>query len=170
MKRTRCQAKTQAPFSLMAKRRLSKSKRTDMARPITTAILAVILGICILEMPLPASAGSVTLMLTPHGESADLIQQGLRIYSAIEEQKNKKRKRKNHAHVDQQGRDNAAALSQKGVDNNGVIVQRGRDHAATVAQEGEHNAFGLFQFGYNTSLDVVQAGHGQVGLVLQGGW
>lgn len=141
-----------------------------MSRAITTAILAAILGVCTLEVPTPASAGSITLMLTPNGESADLIQQGLRIYSAIEEQKNKKKKRKNHAHVDQKGRDNAATLSQKGVDNYGVIVQRGHDHEATVSQEGEHNAFGLFQFGHDTNLDVVQAGRGQVGIVLQGGW
>jgi hypothetical protein len=142
-----------------------------MSRPITTVILAAMLGVCTLELPMPASAGSVTLMLTPHGESANLIQQGLRIYSAIEEQKHKKKKnRKNHANFDQKGRDNAAALSQKGIDNNGVIVQRGHDHAATVAQDGEHNAFGLFQFGHDTNLDVVQAGRGQVGLVLQGGW
>ena len=56
------------------------------------------------------------------------------------------------------------------MENYGLIVQRGRDHTATVAQEGEHNAFGLFQFGRHTNLDVMQAGHGQVGLVLQGGW
>jgi hypothetical protein len=120
-------------------------------------------------LPAPASAGGVTVMLTPDGDSADIIQQGLRIYSMVKEQKAKKKK-KNHAHVEQEGRDNAAALSQKGVDNYGVIVQRGHDHAATVSQEGEHNAFGLFQFGHNTNLDVVQAGRGQVGLVLQGGW
>ena len=136
-----------------------------MSRPITTVILAAMLGVCTFELPMPASAGSVTLMLTPHGESANLI------YSAIEEQKHKKKKnRKNHAHVDQKGRDNAAALSQKDIDNNGVIVQRGHDHAATVAQDGEHNSFGLFQFGHDTNFDVVQAGRGQVGLVLQGGW
>src|SRR4051812_4904730 len=115
-----------------------------MSRTVTTAILAALLGVCTLEVPTAASAGSATLMLTPNGESADLIQQGLRIYSAIEEQKNKKKKkRKNHAHVDQKGRDNAAALSQKGIDNHGVIVQRGHDHAATVGQDGEHNALGL---------------------------
>jgi hypothetical protein len=90
-----------------------------------------------------------------------------RSHWGAEEQKKKK---KNHAHVDQKGRDNAAALSQKGRDNNGVIVQRGHHHAATVAQDGEHNAFGLFQFGHDTKLDVVQAGDRQVGLVLQGGW
>ena len=141
-----------------------------MARPVTPAILAAMIGLCTLEVPTPASAGSVTLMLTPNGESADLIQQGLRIYSAIEEQKNKKKKRKNHAHVDQTGRDNAAALSQKGRDNHGLILQRGRDHNATVVQEGDDNALGLFQFGRKTSVDVVQVGRGQVGLVLQGGW
>jgi hypothetical protein len=140
-----------------------------MIRALTIITLAAILGA--LGLPAPASAGGVTVMLTPDGESADIIQQGLRIYSMVKEQKEKKKKKKkNHAHVDQKGGDNAAALSQKGVDNYGVIVQRGHDHAATVAQEGEHNAFGLFQFGHNTNLDVVQTGRGQVGLVLQGGW
>jgi hypothetical protein len=131
-----------------------------MSRPSATVILVATLVACTLHVPTPASAGNVTLMLTPNGESADLIQQGLRIYSAIEEQKKQKRKRKNHAHVDQKGRDNAAALSQKGIDNYGVIVQRGHDHAATVAQDGEHNAFGLFQFGRDTNLDVVHCGGG----------
>jgi hypothetical protein len=142
-----------------------------MVRLITTAILAAMVGLGALEMPAPASAGGVTLMLTPDGESADIIQEGLRIYSIVKEQKEKKKKKKkNHADVDQKGRDNAAALSQKGVDNYGLIFQRGRDHTATVAQKGERNAFGLFQFGRKTNLDVQQAGRGQVGLVLQGGW
>lgn len=140
-----------------------------MARFITTAMLAAMIGLGALQISAPASAGGITLMVTPDGESADIIQQGLRIYSIVQEQKEKK-KRKNHARVDQKGRDNAAALSQKGIDNYGLILQRGRDHTATVAQEGEHNAFGLLQFGRNTNIDVVQAGRGQVGLMLQGGW
>jgi len=140
-----------------------------MVRALTIAALAAMIGLGALGLPASASAGGITVMLTPDGESADIIQQGLRIYSMVREQKEKKKK-KNHAHVDQKGGDNAAALSQKGVDNYGVIVQRGHDHTATVAQEGEHNAFGLFQFGHNTNLDVVQDGRGQVGLVLQGGW
>lgn len=138
-----------------------------MNRPLITAIVVVMIGLGVWSAP--ASAGGVTLMVSPHGDTADIIQQGLQIYAMLKEQKEKK-KRKNHAHVDQKGRDNAAALSQKGVDNYGVIVQRGHDHEATVSQEGEHNAFGLFQFGHDTNLDVVQAGRGQVGIVLQGGW
>jgi hypothetical protein len=63
-----------------------------MSRPITTVILAAMLGVCTLELPMPAFAGSVTLMLTPHGESANLIQQGLRIYSAIEGRSTKRRR------------------------------------------------------------------------------
>jgi hypothetical protein len=91
------------------------------------------------------SAGGVTVMLSPHGDSADIIQQGLQIYAMIKEQKEKnKKKRKNHSNVDQKGHDNAVALSQKGNDNYGVIVQRGHDHTATVAQNGDNNAFGLF--------------------------
>jgi hypothetical protein len=140
-----------------------------MVRALIITTLAAMIGIGLLGVPAPASGGGITLMLTPNGDSADVIQQGLRIYSMVKEQKENKKK-KNHARVDQKGSDNAAALSQRGVDNYGVIVQRGHDHAATVAQEGEHNAFGLFQFGHNTNLDVIQAGRGQVGLVLQGGW
>ena len=138
-----------------------------MVRAFTITTLAAMIGLGTLGVPAPASGGGVTLMLTPNGDSADIIQEGLRIYTMIKEQKEKK---KNHARVDQKGSDNAAALSQRGIDNYGVIVQRGHDHAATVAQEGEHNAFGLFQFGHNTNFDVVQVGRGQVGLVLQGGW
>jgi Curlin associated repeat len=142
-----------------------------MVRVLTPATLVAMIGIVAFGVPVPASAGSVTLMLAPNGDNADIIEQGLRIYSIVKEEKEKKKKKKkNHADVDQQGRDNAAAVSQEGVENYGLIVQRGRDHTATVAQEGEHNAFGLFQFGRHTNLDVMQAGHGQVGLVLQGGW
>lgn len=140
-----------------------------MARFMTTAMLAAMIGLGTPQISAPASAGGITLMVTPDGESADIIQQGLRIYSIVQEQKDKK-KRKNHARVDQKGRDNAAALNQKGIDNYGLILQRGRDHTATIAQEGEHNAFGLLQFGRNTNIDVLQAGRGQVGLMLQGGW
>src|SRR5215471_15589191 len=145
----------------------SRNRRKKMNRLLTTAILVAMLGIG--AMSPPASAGGITVMLSPHGDSSDIIQQGLQIYSMIKEEKDKK-KRKNHAHVDQKGHDNAAALSQKGNDNYGVIVQRGHDHTATVAQNGDNNAFGLFQFGRKTNLDVLQAGRGQVGLVLQGGW
>jgi len=140
-----------------------------MARFITTSMLAAMIGLGALQISAPASAGGITLMVTPDRESANIIQQGLRIYSIVQEQKDKK-KRKNHARVDQKGRDNAAALSQNGIDNYGLILQRGREHTATVAQEGEHNAFGLLQFGRNTNIDVLQAGRGQVGLMLQGGW
>jgi len=140
-----------------------------MSRLVTTAILVAMISLG--AMSRPVSAGGVTVMLSPHGDSADIIQQGLQIYAMIKEQKEKnKKKRKNHTHVDQKGHDNAVALSQKGNDNYGVIVQRGHDHTATVAQNGDNNAFGLFKFGRKTNLDVVQAGRGQVGLVLQGGW
>ena len=79
-----------------------------MVRVLTPATLVAIIGIVALGVPLPVSAGSVTLMLTPNGDSADIIEQGLRIYSIVKEEKEKKKK-KNHAHVDQQGRDRLAA-------------------------------------------------------------
>jgi Curlin associated repeat len=154
-------------FNLITARPTRIKNPTKMNRLLTTTILVAMIGLG--AMSRPASAGGVTVMLSPHGDSADIIQQGLQIYAMIKEQKDKKKK-KNHAHVDQKGHDNAAALSQKGNDNYGVIVQRGHDHNATIAQNGDNNALGLFQFGRKTNLDVVQAGRGQVGLVLQGGW
>ncbi|MGH6736627.1 MAG: curlin [Methyloceanibacter sp.] len=113
----------------------------------------------------PASAGSFTLSLTPKGESADVIRHGLQIYGMVNELKGK-----NHAKVDQKGRNNAAAVSQKGKGNSGLVYQRGDNHAATLTQAGRNNAFGIFQFGRATNVDVAQYGKGDVGLVFQGGW
>jgi hypothetical protein len=97
-----------------------------MVRALTIATLAAMIGLGALGLPAPASAGGVTVMLTPDGESADIIQQGLRIYSMVKEQKEKKeKKKKSQAQVEQEGRDN------EGVDNYAVIVQRGHDHTAT---------------------------------------
>jgi hypothetical protein len=132
------------------------------------ALAMMMTGLAALSMPAPASAGGITMMITPEGETAGLIQQGLQIYSLVQQQKHKKKK--NHAQVDQKGNDNAAALSQKGAGNYGLVVQRGHDHTATVSQEGSDNALGVFQFGRNTGLDIVQTGQGNAGLVLQGGW
>ncbi len=113
----------------------------------------------------PASAGSFTFTLTPRGDSADLIKSGLQIYGLVNEFKGK-----NHAKVDQKGRNNAAAISQKGQGNYGLVYQRGKGHEATLTQAGRNNAFGIFQFGKATNADVVQTGRGDVGLVFQGGW
>lgn len=131
-------------------------------------LMAAIVTLAALHVPVPAFAGgSVTVSIAPQGEAAEIIRQGLQIYSIVQQQKTKK---KNHARIDQKGRGNAAALSQKGGNNYGLIHQRGRDHTATVAQEGWNNGFGVFQFGRNTNIDVAQIGRGKVGLVLQSGW
>src|SRR4029079_4027085 len=107
-----------------------ETEEAKMSRLVTTAILVAMISLG--AMSRPVSAGGVTVMLSPHGDSADIIQQGLQIYAMIKEQKEKnKKKRKNHTRVDQKGHDNAVALSQKGNDNYGVIVQRGHDHTAT---------------------------------------
>ncbi len=113
----------------------------------------------------PASAGSFTFTLTPRGDSAGLIRSGLQIYGLVNELKGK-----NHARVDQKGRNNAAGVSQKGNGNYGLVYQRGKGHQATLTQAGRNNAFGIFQFGKATNADVVQTGRGDVGLVFQGGW
>jgi hypothetical protein len=134
----------------------------------SASLVAMMIALAALQLPTPASAGGITMMITPGGDAADLIQQGLQIYSLVQQQKHKKKK--NHAKVDQKGDDNAAALSQKGAGNYGLVVQRGHDHTATVSQEGSNNALGVFQFGRNTNLDIAQTGRGNAGLVLQGGW
>jgi len=113
----------------------------------------------------PASAGSFTLSLTPRGDSAEMIRTGLEIYGLVNNLKGK-----NHAKVDQKGRNNAAAVSQKGKGNVGLVYQRGRGHEATLTQAGRNNAYGIFQFGKATNVDVAQFGRGDVGLIFQGGW
>jgi len=113
----------------------------------------------------PASAGSFTFTLTPHGDSGDLIRSGLQIYGMVNGLKGK-----NHAKVKQKGRNNAAAVRQSGKGNYGLVYQKGQGHQASMTQAGRSNAFGLFQFGKATNADVVQVGRGEVGLVFQGGW
>jgi len=75
----------------------------------------------------PASAGSFTLSLTPRGDSAEMVRTGLEIYGLVNDLKGK-----NHAKVDQKGRNNAAAVSQKSEGNYALVYQRGRGHEATL--------------------------------------
>ncbi|MFZ2018225.1 MAG: curlin [Methyloceanibacter sp.] len=133
---------------------------------ISSALMATLIALSSLSGP--AFAGGVTMVLTPHGDAANLLQTCLQIYSLVEQQKGKKKK--NHAKVDQKGSDNAAGLNQTGAGNYGLIVQRGKGHTATVSQNGFNNALGVFQFGRNADLDYVQSGNGKASLVLQGGW
>lgn len=135
----------------------------------TAGVLAVLIGLGALQAPAPAEAGgSVTMMITPGGDAADLINTGLRIYGLT--QQSKGAKKKNQATVKQKGVNNAAALSQKGAGNYGLIYQKGKGHTATASQGGYNNALGVFQFGKKTNLDVGQYGVGQTGIILQGGW
>ena len=133
---------------------------------ISSVLMATLIALSSLSGP--AFAGGVTMVLTPHGDAANLLQTGLQIYSLVEQHKGKKKK--NHAKVDQKGSDNAAGLNQTGAGNYGLVVQRGKGHTATVSQDGFNNALGVFQFGRNANLDYVQSGNGKASLVLQGGW
>ncbi len=72
---------------------------------ISSALMATLIALSSLSGP--AFAGGITMVLTPHGDAANLLQTGLQIYSMVEQQKGKKKK--NHAKVDQKGSDNAAA-------------------------------------------------------------
>lgn len=133
-----------------------------------SALLAVMLGLGVMQAPAPASAGgSIAVMITPHGKNADLISTGLQIYALTQQAKGNK---KNQALLKQKGINNAAAIGQKGGNNLAVVGQKGKNHTVTVDQAGWNNTLGVFQFGKNTDLDIGQAGNGKVGLVFQGGW
>ncbi|MEZ5827715.1 MAG: curlin [Hyphomicrobiales bacterium] len=136
-----------------------------MSKIKTNSALAAAAIVLTMGLATPASAGSFTISLTPRGDSADLIRNGLQIYGIVNELQGK-----NKAKVDQKGRDNAAAVSQSGAGNYGLVYQRGRSHSATLSQAGRNNTYGIFQFGKATNVDVVQVGRGDVGLVFQGGW
>ena len=133
-------------------------------RQMTTGGLALVLGFCAMSMPTAATArGSASITITPKGESARVLQEGLHWYSIFQNTRNR-------ARVDQKGTGNGAAVSQSGRNNWAGIFQRGKGHAATVTQNGNDNALGVVQFGKKTNMTASQSGNGNVGLVLQGGW
>jgi hypothetical protein len=145
-----------------------KQELTKMTRTTRNAALLVMIGLGALQAPSPAAAGGgVTMMFTPNGDSARMLNTGLQIYSMVQQKKNKK---KNNVKVVQKGKNNASAVSQKGSNNAGLIYQKGNSHMATVSQDGWGNALGVFQFGKKTKVDVAQYGNGQTGIILQGGW
>jgi hypothetical protein len=138
---------------------------THSSKALLAAIMLVIAAWSASE---PASAGNMTMVITPRGDGANLLMTGLQIYSLVEQKKGKKHK--NQAKVDQKGSNNEAALNQSGAGNYGLVVQRGKGHTATASQSGFNNALGIFQFGKNTNVDVAQSGNGKASIVLQGGW
>ena len=133
-------------------------------RPIATAATALLHMVATPVMSSPAFAGGhISVTLTPKGRGAELISEGLHLYSLAQH-------RKNHARVRQNGSGNGAGISQHGSANWAEIFQRGHNHSATISQNGNGNAFGIFQFGRRTTTSAAQTGNGNVGLVLQGGW
>jgi len=133
---------------------------------ISSVLMATLIALSSLSGP--AFAGGVTMVFTPHGDAANLLQTGLQIYSLVEQHKGNNKK--NYAKVGQKGSDNAAALNQTGAGNYGLVVQRGKGQTATVSQDGFNNALGVFQFGRNANLDYAQTRNGNASIVLQGGW
>lgn len=133
---------------------------------LTAATLAALMATAPLSIA-PAAArtqhGSVSIVVTPKGRDADIVREGLNLYSLFKGNKNR-------ATVNQQGSGNGADVAQHGNGNTAQVVQRGSGHSATVTQSGRNNWLGLFQFGRNTSSTVSQSGNGQTGLILQGGW
>ena len=135
-----------------------------LRKQLATGCLALLLGVAAMELPTPAAAGgSASLTITPKGESARVLQEGLHWYSLFKSSRNR-------ARVDQRGSGNGAAISQHGSNNWAGIFQRGRGQSASIAQNGNDNAMGIFQFGRKTNATTRQTSNGNVGLVLQGGW
>lgn len=129
------------------------------ARPRATAYAAITM----LAAASPAAAGSISLTVTPKGDSATAISRGLQIYSWAKGLESR-------ARVSQKGTGNAAAIGQSGSGNWAGVFQRGSGHTGTIAQNGDNNAYGLFQFGRNTSSSVTQTGSGKTGFTFLGGW
>lgn len=111
----------------------------------------------------PAQAEGVSITWRPRGENAEVIRQGLGIYSFF-------RDHRNRAQTNQRGANNGAAIAQRGRGNNAYVFQRGRDNSGTITQNGNNNSHGLFQFGRRNSTTVKQNGNGEVGITLQGNW
>lgn len=135
-----------------------------LRKQLTTGGLALLLSIAAMEIPTPAAAGgSASLTITPRGESARVLQEGLHWYSLFKSSRNR-------ARVDQSGSGNGAAISQHGSNNWARIFQRGQGQSASITQSGNDNAMGVVQFGRKTNTTARQTGNGNIGLVLQGGW
>jgi len=132
---------------------------------LVVGILAATMGLAAISAPVPASAGSVSVRVTPQGRDAELLRHGLNLYSLVRSHRSQ-----NQARVDQRGTENGAGISQNGEGNVAGVFQRGRGHSATIYQNGNNNTFGIFQFGRNTSTTATQTGDGKVGLVFQAGW
>ena len=107
--------------------------------------------------------GSVSVAITPKGDSERVVREGLQLYSLFKGLKNRGK-------VNQNGSNNAAGIAQNGNGNTAQIVQRGSGNSGTITQNGNNNFFGLFQFGRNTNSNVTQNGNGRSGIILQGGW
>ena len=135
-----------------------------LRKQLATGCMAFLLGVAAMELATPAIAGgSASLTITPKGESARVLQEGLHWYSVFKNSRNR-------ARVDQSGAGNGAAISQHGSNNWARIFQRGRGQSASITQNGNDNAMGVFQFGRKTNTTARQTGNGNVGLVLQGAW
>lgn len=130
---------------------------------LSTALAAAILAAPLATSPAAARHGQVSIVVTPKGRDAELVREGLIIYSLFKSSKNR-------ANVDQRGSGNGAAIAQHGTNNLAEVFQRGKGHSATITQTGHDNAFGVFQFGRHTNSSVTQTGNGQGGLVITGGW
>ena len=129
--------------------------------PIAAVCSLIVLG---LSVPFTqAEAGNFTLRIRPHGHDAQVLRQGLQLYSLFQNFKN-------HAQVNQNGSNNAAGIAQYGSGDAAAVFQNGSGNSGQIVQRGNNDAFALFQFGKNNGNVTQQNRNGEVGIVLQGGW
>ena len=135
-----------------------------MSRLVLSVTLAALMATApMTALPAAARHGSVSFVLTPKRQDAQVVREGYLIYSLFKGFKNR-------AKIDQRGIGSGAAIAQHGENNTAEVFQRGNGHSATITQTGRDNLFGVFQFGRHTHSAVTQTGNGQTGLVIGGGW
>ena len=111
-----------------------------------------------------AEAGGRTVVLTPHGQQAQNVRDGLGILRWAQGSRSG-----NDATVDQRGSKNAAGVSQRGNGNATTVIQRGSRNSAIVNQNGSNNVSAVFQVGRGRQFELNQTGNNKTAIVIQTG-
>ncbi|MDB2384124.1 curlin, partial [bacterium] len=100
----------------------------------------------------PASAGSISVMVTPqNAEQEQAMRMGLSMMALMKGMSEQ-------GGISQNGSDNIAGVLQSGGGSQAVIIQEGDGHVGTIDQSGGDNACGLIQVGEETESHIVQNG------------
>jgi len=118
----------------------------------------------LVEGPLALGAPTALALQVPHGQRADVLQQGqanLADLSQIGENQ--------LASIVQQGSDQQAFILQQGENQLASIVQIGQGNLADISQIGSDNQAAIAQMGANNNASIEQLGSGLSSSVIQYG-